>query len=249
MLNNENIKPTSFISEENTIKDVSLIIPKLKSSLRLQKEFIKEIEEKLRVLADDEVQNKIKLNSSMQDFLDDIPYIIKELGISFAHNFILNSNIYYSLMGIYFDIEEKKDEKLAAKISLIFETCMDVFKFTFSNNELNKNREYLLDVEILKNRNQIIDINPKNEEKIYDNCYVLLNGLKALMEIGKDKEKIEELEKKYTNLKKEIKILSIKKTIESNQAENEFFNELIQEIDACIHFNYLILFLILFKPK
>ena len=125
-------------------------------------------------------------------------------------------------MGIYFDIEEKKDEKLAAKISLIFETCMDVFKFTFFNNELNKNREYLLDVEILKNKNQIIDINPKNEEKIYDNCYILLNGLNALIEIGKDKEKIEELEKKYTDLKKEIKILSIKKQLNQIKLKMNF---------------------------
>ena len=45
--------------------------------------------------------------------------------------------------------------------------------------------------------------------------------------MGKDKEKIEELEKKYKNLAKDIKISSKK----SNPAEIEFFNELIQEAD------------------
>ena len=131
MINNQNINPTSFISSKNEIKDIPLLIPKLKSSLKLQKEFIKEIEQKLKILADNEVQNKIELNSLVKDFMDEIPFIIKELGISFAHYFFLNSDIFYSLMGIYFDSMDKNDEKIEIKIKNIFEACINVFEFIF----------------------------------------------------------------------------------------------------------------------
>ena len=231
MINNQNINPTSFISSKNEIKAIPLLIPKLKSSLKLQKEFIKEIEQKLKILADNEVQNKIELNSLVKDFMDEIPFIIKELGISFAHYFFLNSDIFYSLMGIYFDSMDKNDEKIEIKIKNIFEACINVFEFIFSNNDINKNKNYLKGIEIIKDNNTLIVRTPLDEEKIYENCYVLLNGLKELIKIGKDKEKINELEKKFIELKKEIKILSLKISNESKQATIEFFDELIQEIN------------------
>ena len=231
MIDNQNINPTSYISFKNEIKDVPSLIPKLKSSLKLQKEFIKEIEQKLKDLADNEVQNKINLNSTVKDFMDEIPFIIKELGISFAHYFFLNSDIFYSLIGIYFDNMDKNDEKILSKIKNIFEACISTFKFIFSNNDLNKNKIYLQDVEIIKDDGKIIVRTPKDEDKIYENYYVLLNGLNELIEIGEDKEKIEELERKFNELKKEIKILSLKILDESKQATFEFFDELTQKIN------------------
>ena len=226
MIKNQNIKPSSFISQDNQIKNHNLLIQKLKESLKLQKQFIKEIQQKLQNLANNEVENKININPDLKDFMDEIPFIIKDLGIPFAHNFIHDSDIYFNLLGLYFDKKEKKDEKFVKKIEMIFEACMDVFQLIVSNDELNKIREYLLDLQIIKEKNKIID-SQTNTEKLYEDCNILLSDLKTLIEIGKDKEKIEELEKKYKNLAKDIKIFSKK----SNPAEIEFFNELIQEAD------------------
>ena len=230
MINNQNLSKASFNSG-NELKNMPSLILKLKSSLKFQKEFIKEIEQNLQVFIEKEVQNTISSNSSINELIDSIPFIIKELGISFAHNFLQNSNIYYSLIGLYFDKKEKNDEKYSKKITLIFDACIDIFKFSFSNDELNEIKEYLYEMKIIENKNEIINVEPKDEEKLYENIYILLNGLKTLIEIGKDKEKIDELNKKYLNIKKDIKILSNKTPGQINQAEIEFFNELIQEID------------------
>ena len=230
MINNQNISKASFNSG-NELKNMPSLILKLKSSLKFQKEFIKEIEQNLQVFIENEVQNTISSNSTINELIDSIPFIIKELGISFAHNFLQNSNIYYSLIGLYFDKKEKNDEKYSKKITLIFDACIDIFKFSFSNDELNEIKEYLYEMKIIENKNEIINAEPKDEEKLYENIYILLNGLKTLIEIGKDKEKIDELNKKYLNIKKDIKILSNKTPGQINQAEIEFFNELIQEID------------------
>ena len=128
MIKNQNIKPSSFISQDNQIKNHNLLIQKLKESLKLQKQFIKEIQQKLQVLANNEVENKININPDLKDFMDEIPFIIKDLGIPFAHNFIHDSDIYFNLLGLYFDKKEKKDEKFVKKIEMIFEACMDVFQ-------------------------------------------------------------------------------------------------------------------------
>ena len=230
MINNQNLSKALFNSG-NELKNMPSLILKLKSSLKLQKEFIKEIEQNLQVFIENEVQNTISSNSTINELIDSIPFIIKELGISFAHNFLQNSSIYYSLIGLYFDKKEKNDEKYSKKITLIFDACIDIFKFSFSNDELNEIKEYLYEMKIIENKNEIINVEPKDEEKLYENIYILLNGLKTLIEIGKDKEKIDELNKKYLNIKKDIKILSNKTPGQINQAEIEFFNELIQEID------------------
>ena len=227
MRNNQNMNSTLFI-QGNEFKNISLLIPKLKSSLKLQKELIKEIEQHLQTLIYNEVQNN--MNSSSNNFIDTIPFIIKELGISFAHIFLHNGNIYYNLIGLYFDKIEKNDINQVKKITLIFQTCLDIFKLISSNDELNNIREYLYEMQIIENKNEINNNKANDEEKIYENYYIILNGLKTLMEIGKDNEKIEELNIKYNNLKKDIRILNIKYE-NNNKALIEFFNELFINID------------------
>ena len=227
MRNNQNMNSTLFI-QGNEFKNIPSLIPKLKSSLKLQKELIKEIEQHLQTLIYNEVQNN--MNSSSNNFIDTIPFIIKELGISFAHIFLHNGNIYYNLIGLYFDKNEKNDINQVKKITLIFQTCLDIFKLISSNDELNNIREYLYEMQIIENKNEINNNKANDEEKIYENYYIILNGLKTLIEIGKDSEKIEELNMKYNNLKKDIRILSIKYE-NNNKALIEFFNELLIDID------------------
>ena len=215
---------SSFISSEKEIKNLPSLIPKLKQSLKLQKELIKEIEQKLQILANEENPNKIKTKTSKDFFLDVLPNIMKELGIPFVHNFIDNQFIFQYLIGIYLD------ERHVEKIKLIFKSCMDAFREVSSNDELSKIREYIFDSQIISEENEIIN-KPTEEGKNYENIYSLIKGLKDLKELGFDKEKYEELEKKYTDLRKEIKILNYQLTIQKNQAGIEFFNELMKEVD------------------
>ena len=231
MIKGKNIKASSFISNDNQIENHNLLIQKLKESYELQKQFIKEIKEQLQFLINNEFYNGVNLNSSSKNFMDEIPFIIKDLGIPFAHNFFHNNEIKDNLMRLYYDKIEKNDEKFVNKIKNIFEACMNIFHFSESNVELNKFRENLLDMQIIKAKNKILD-NPKEEEKIYEEYNILLNELNSLKEIYKEKEKIEELEKKYKNFIKEINIFSTSEQHKnSNLAEIQFFNELIQEID------------------
>ena len=52
---------------------------------------------------------------------------------------------------------------------MIFQTCTDIFILIVSNDELNQLREYLLEMQIIENKNEIINNEPKDEEKIYEN--------------------------------------------------------------------------------
>ena len=61
MINNQNISKASFNSG-NELKNMPSLILKLKSSLKFQKEFIKEIEQNLQVFIENEVQNTISSN-------------------------------------------------------------------------------------------------------------------------------------------------------------------------------------------
>ena len=229
MKNNQDINKISFF-QGNEFVNISLLIPKLKSSFKLQKELLKEIEQHLQTLIYNEVQNN--MNSSSNNFIDTIPYIIKELGISFAHIFLYNANIYYNLIGLYFDKKEKNDINQVKKIVLIFQTCLDIFKLIASNEELNNIKEHLYEMQIIEKQNEIYNNEAKDEEKIYENYYAILNGLKTLIQIGKDTDKLDELSVKYINLKKDIRILGIKYE-NYNKALIEFFNELLVEIDEC----------------
>lgn len=231
--NKSTYKPT-FISGYE-IKNIPILIQALKSSLEYQKNFIEEIDKKfLNIISD--IQNKKNLDLLLiYNFLEAFAFIIKELGIPFAHN-LLQTDIFTNLTQLYFDESEKNNVKLIEKISNILETWMDVFKYIVSNDHLNKTRQNLIEIQIIKEKNEIYDNKPKDEETIYENFYALLNGLKTLKEIGKDKEKLEELDKKYEALKKEIRIFSIKSGNE-NQASKDFFNSLIKELNE--HFNEL----------
>ena len=233
MNNNKNTHKMSFISGYE-IKNIPALIQALKSSLKNQKDFIEEIEQKFKNIISDIKNNKNLNQLLIYNFFEAFAFIIKELGIPFAHN-LLQTDIFNDLIQLYFE-ESEGNSKLIEKIPNILDDWMNVFKFIVSNDHLNKIRQYLIEIQIIKDKNEIYDNTPKDEEQIYENFYALLNGLKTLKEIGKDKEKLEELDKKYEALKKEIKIFNIK-TSNENQASKDFFDSLIQELNE--NFNEL----------
>ena len=226
MILNEKNNNISF-SSINYLKDISPYIPILKSSLKYQKDLMKDIERKIEILINDEILNKNNPNIKfINDYLELFITIMKQFGIPVAHNFLFHSNILQNLCGLYFD----KNEKYGNKIKKIFVACLEVFDNIFSNNKLNEIREYLNSTQIIQIQEETRGNEPKDDEIIYENIYDLLNGLKDILDI-KDREKLSELEDKYKSLKQDLKIFQIKNREQPYQAELEFFNELILDID------------------
>ena len=121
MRNGQKIVKNSFILDKE-LKDAHSLVKKLKSSLNTQKECIKEIESKLQNLFNDNYYP-----SSMNDLIVLLPNIIKQVGIPFAHNFLYTEKIRLCLIDLYFE----KSEKYQKDVSIIFETCFDVFQNIF----------------------------------------------------------------------------------------------------------------------
>ena len=234
-----NTQNKSFFFSGYEIKNINTLIPLFKSSIKYQTEFIKELEQKLQNFMSESQDDIDKYLSQINNFMVVLPFIIKQLGIPFAHNF-LETDFLNNLLGLYLDYEQL-NSKIIEKIKNIFEAYMDVFRFVVSNDKLNNIRESLTELNLIEKKDEIIFKEAKEDEQIYENYYALLNGLKTLKEIGLDKEKIVELEKKYDKLKKDIRTFKYKnesktengleKNNSTNKAEIEFFEHLIKDLD------------------
>ena len=234
-----NTQSKSFFFSGYEIKNINSLISVFKSSIKYQTEFINELEQKLQDFISENQNDIDKYLSQINNFMVVLPSIIKQLGIPFAHNF-LDTNFLNNLIDWFFD-NEKLSSKIQEKIKNIFEAYMDVFRFVVSNDKLNNIRESLAAFSLIEKKDEINFKDAKEDEQIYENYYALLNGLKTLKEIGLDKEKLVELEKKYDKLKKDIRTFKYKnesktengleKNSYTNKAEIEFFERLIKDLD------------------
>ena len=234
-----NAQNKSFFFSGYEIKNINSLISLFKSSIKYQTEFINELDQKLQNFISESQDDIDKFLSQTNNFMIVLPSIINQLGIPFAHNF-LDTNFLNNLIDWIFD-NEKLSNNIKEKIKNIFEAYMDVFRFIVSNDKLNNIRESLTDFSLIEKKDEINFKEAKEDEQIYENYYALLNGLKTLKEIGLDKEKIVELEKKYDKLKKDIRTFKYKnesktqngleKNSYNNKAEIEFFERLIKDLD------------------
>ena len=234
-----NAQNKSFFFSGYEIKNINSLISLFKSSIKYQTEFINELDQKLQNFISESQDDIDKFLSQTNNFMIVLPSIINQLGIPFAHNF-LDTNFLNNLIDWIFD-NEKLSNNIKEKIKNIFEAYMDVFRFIVSNDKLNNIRESLTDFSLIEKKDEINFKEAKEDEQIYENYYALLNGLKTLKEIGLDKEKIVELEKKYDKLKKDIRTFKYKnesktqngleKNSYTNKAEIEFFERLIKDLD------------------
>ena len=234
-----NAQNKSFFFSGYEIKNINSLISLFKSSIKYQTEFINELDQKLQSFISESQDDIDKFLSQTNNFMIVLPSIINQLGIPFAHNF-LDTNFLNNLIDWIFD-NEKLSNNIKEKIKNIFEAYMDVFRFIVSNDKLNNIRESLTDFSLIEKKDEINFKDAKEDEQIYENYYALLNGLKTLKEIGLDKEKIVELEKKYDKLKKDIRTFKYKnesktqngleKNSYNNKAEIEFFERLIKDLD------------------
>ena len=234
-----NAQNKSFFFSGYEIKNINSLISLFKSSIKYQTEFINELDQKLQNFISESQDDIDKFLSQTNNFMIVLPSIINQLGIPFAHNF-LDTNFLNNLIDWIFD-NEKLSINIKEKIKNIFEAYMNVFRFIVSNDKLNNIRESLTDFSLIEKKDEINFKEAKEDEQIYENYYALLNGLKTLKEIGLDKEKIVELEKKYDKLKKDIRTFKYKnesktqngleKNSYTNKAEIEFFERLIKDLD------------------
>ena len=202
-----------LITNENISKNSDTLIKKLKSSLNLQKQFIKEL---VNIFMPNKIQNDINLINKIIELL---PEIIEKLGIPFSHLFLKQNNIISMLVNLYYDDNDEK-------IPIILEKCIDTLSFSEIRDDVNNLKQHLTECGIIEKKEQNEKSNSiiKNSEQyIYESSLQLLNDLEKYQNEDKDKDNninYSKLEKKYYNIIKDIKSLPSK--MEINQAQIEF---------------------------
>jgi hypothetical protein len=161
-----------FIINENNLQDLDLLIKKLKSSLNLQKEFLKALGKSLSNFFEKEkVDKNIKLDDIplLNRFLTILPDIITQLGIPFSYHFYKNLFI-QKLIDLYYERGEEK-------IVQIFEAWTT--QIYFIDCEVKNN---LISIGIIKNNEnkeneenkEIIKKELNQEQTLFKNIYSLL---------------------------------------------------------------------------
>ena len=207
-----------LITNENISKNSDTLIKKLKSSLNLQKQFIKEL---VNIFMPNKIQNDINLINKIIELL---PEIIEKLGIPFSHLFLKQNNIISMLVNLYYDDNDEK-------IPIILEKCIDTLSFSEIRDDVNNLKQHLTECGIIEKKEQNEKSNSiiKNSEQyIYESSLQLLNDLEKYQNEDKDKDNninYSKLEKKYYNIIKDIKSLPSK--MEINQAQIEFYLEIL----------------------
>ena len=213
-----------IIINENIFKNIDSLTKKLSSSLNLQKKFIKDIHNLFQKNnIENEVQNKKEI-SLVNKIVENLPELIKQLGIPFSYYLLTEKNMIIILINMFF---ERNDEK----IGKIFEKSLDCFSFTFIFDDANKLKSQLIEVEILKkeeydNPNFIMK---KSEHYIFDETLKLLNELKKLENTDIDIIYISKLEKEYYKIISDIGKLPNSQT-HVTQAQIDFYLELVKPV-------------------
>ena len=212
----------SFELDEKNLKNLDLLIRKLKLSLESQKIFLKEIDNKLSIYCnndkEDNLQNTNEV-SLIEQLIIVLPYIIIQLGIPFTYLFLNEDDTTDNLINLFY---KKNDEK----ISHIFEACLEVFNFSLYYDYINRLKHFLIEKGIIENKEENINSSINAEQYLFEMIISWLNDWSELKNIGKDIENISKLINEYNNILNEIKNLSTKMRV--TQAQNEFYHELIK---------------------
>ena len=218
---NKNSKQ-SIILDVNTLKNTDLLIRKLKLSLNAQKEFIKEIKNKLSSFCDDLNENNIKNKNEIiliEELLTALPNIIMQLGIPFAFLFLDDEEILDICLELF---DQRNDEK----IPQILEACLKVFNFSLYYDYINRLKHFLIENGIIENKEYEINSSINAEQYLFEMIISMLNEWNELKNIGKDIENMNKLIKEYNDILNEIKYLPTKMRV--SQANIDFYNELIK---------------------
>ena len=206
-----------LITIENISKNKDTLIKRLKSSLYLQKQFIKEL---VNIFMPNNIQQNNN-ESLVNKLIGLLPEIFEKLGIPFSHLFLKQENTITMLINFYYD---DKDEN----IPIILEKCFDTLSFSEIRNDIYNLKQRLIECGILEKKEQNEKSNSiiKNSEQyIYESSLQLLNEWENLKKNKEDIINFSKLEKKYYNIIKDIKSLPSK--MEINQAQIEFYQEIL----------------------
>ena len=218
-------KPLNITSE--LLKDIDSLIKILESSLELQKQFLKDIDNKLSSFLKNKGKNQ-KEDSLFEELISLLPKIISQLGIPFVYYFPIKENIEKFAI-LYYD-------KYTEQVAEIFEACLNILRFSLYYDSFNELKQNLIDIGIIQNKeeynNKISNMNP--EQIIFERISSQLNKLTQLKNIGKDKENISQFQKEYNDLLNEIQNLN---KIEITLAKIEFYQELIKPLGDYLRTN------------
>jgi hypothetical protein len=214
-----------FIINENNLQDLDLLIKKLKSSLNLQKEFLKALGKSLSNFFEKEkVDTNIKLDDIplLNRFLAILPDIITQLGIPFSYLFYKNLFI-QKLIDLYYERGEEK-------IVQIFEAWTT--QIYFIDCEVKNN---LISIGIIKNNEnkeneenkEIIKKELNQEQTLFKNIYSLLTEIDKC-EDRKEYSDDNDFEKQYNNILKDLKNISFDK--KNYPAQIDYYQELAKSI-------------------
>ena len=219
MQKNKNNLPQLIITI-NTLKNIDTLIKRLKDSLKLQKAFLSEIDNKFSSFLKKQKKDKNEI-AFIDELMSVLPRIISELGIPFVYHLMTQENIMEKFINLFYDRYEKK-------VSEIFEICLKIFNFSLYYDYINKLKHYLIEIGIIQNKEETQNNNSSmnHEEILFERISYLLNELNQLKDIGIDKENILKLENDHSDILKEIKNLPQK--IEITPAKIEFYKELIK---------------------
>jgi hypothetical protein len=214
-----------FIINENNLQDLDLLIKKLKSSLNLQKEFLKALGKSLSNFFEKEkVDKNIKLDDIplLNRFLTILPDIITQLGIPFSYLFYKNLFI-QKLIDLYYERGEEK-------IVQIFEAWTT--QIYFIDCEVKNN---LISIGIIKNNEnkeneenkEIIKKELNQEQTLFKNIYSLLTEIDKC-EDRKEYSDDNDFEKQYNNILKDLKNISFDK--KNYPAQIDYYQEMAKSI-------------------
>ena len=207
-----------LITNDNIFKSSDTLIKRLKSSLNLQKQFIKELVNIFMPNKIHQNNNEISLANKLIGLL---PEIIEKLGIPFSHLFLKQENTIPMLINLYYDDNDEK-------IPIILEKFFDTLSFSEIRDDVYNLKQRLIECGIIEKKEQNEKSNSiiKNSEQyIYESSLQLLKEWENLKKNNEDIINFSKLEKKYYNIIKDIKSLPSK--MEINQAQIEFYQEIL----------------------
>ena len=132
-----------LITIENISKNKDTLIKRLKSSLYLQKQFIKEL---VNIFMPNNIQQNNN-ESLVNKLIGLLPEIFEKLGIPFSHLFLKQENTITMLINFYYD---DKDEN----IPIILEKCFDTLSFSEIRNDIYNLKQRLIECGILEKKEQ-----------------------------------------------------------------------------------------------
>ena len=204
------------------LKNKDTLIKSLQKNLNLQKQFLKNMNDKLSSFLKNNRKNENEI-SLIEELIAKLPEFISQLGIPFVYHFLKLEKILETFLNLYYD-------KYKEKVTEIFKVCLITFSFSSFYDDFNNLKNSLIDFGIVENKDDYTNKNlDMNEEQIlFENISSILNKLNKSENKAIDKKTIINLKNKYKDILRNLKQLTNINYL--SKAKIEFFQELIKPL-------------------